>query len=212
MGQQMPQLKTSMKTRIGVIATFLMFIACPFALAQRGGVDLAVAEIGRPRYNPPKIDPRRALLMQTTDIQREAFAYCMTATESARKTGRLMGDNSYWYGTHGPYDFSAIYRNKDQLQSAVTAMARAHRQFLMTLSSHQDTALRASLGKLEQLQVVLNLQMSRLEEELTVARPDSHRTSVDVYDLGATVDQWRYEHKKIAKKMGIEKPKAGMGD
>jgi len=81
-----------MKTRIGVIATFLVFIACPFALAQRGGVDLLDAEIGRHGYNPPKIDPRRALFMQTTDIQREAFAYCMTATKAVHKLKGRMPD------------------------------------------------------------------------------------------------------------------------
>lgn len=199
-----------MKRRIGVIAAFLVFASAPFALALHGGggTHFADARIGDTGHGSTKVDPRRALLtqMQATGIQREAFAHCMTATETARKTGRLMGSNSYWNARHGIYDLSAVYRSKPQLQSALTDMAAAHEQFLKALNQDQDTALGPDLSKLEHLHASLDLEMSQLGEELGAVRPDKFRISTSVYEIGKTIDKWHSEHKRIAKKMSISKP------
>lgn len=195
-----------MKMHIGLIATFLVFATAPFALAQHGGAQFSDAGIVYAGHNSTKLDSGRALLMEATGIQREAFAYCMTATEAARKTGRSMGSNSYWNARHGIYDLSAVYRGEPQLQTALTDMATAHEQFLKVLSQDQDTTLEPNLSKLEHLQTGLNLEMSQLNEELTAVRPDKFRVSTGVYEIGKTLDKWHSEHKRIAKKLSISKP------
>ena len=194
-----------MKTRSGFIAMFLVMTVEPFALAQHGGVHLTDAEIGRHENNPTTIDFQRAPLVQATNKQREAFAKCMATTEVAGRTGRSMGDNTYWNGLHGPYNLSAVYRYKDQFESALTEMEAAHRQFLTTLSQDQVTKLKTHLSRLEHLHALLIVQMSRLEKDLKAVRPDSYRTSIEVYDIGTTIDNWHYEHGQIAKKIGIVK-------
>jgi G:T/U-mismatch repair DNA glycosylase len=188
-----------MKMRIGVIATFLMLVIVPFVLAQHGGAHFSGAGIADAGHNSTKLD-------QATGIQREAFAYCMTTADAARKTGRQMGSNSYWNAKHGIYDLNAVYRGKPQLQLALTDMAAAHQQFLKVLSQDQNTALGPNLSRLEQLQTGLNLEMSQLNQELRAVRPDRFRASTSVYEIGKTLDKWRSEHKRIAKKMSISKP------
>jgi adenosylmethionine-8-amino-7-oxononanoate aminotransferase len=130
----------------------------------------------------------------------------MMATETARKTGRSMGSNSYWNARHGFYDLSAVYRGKTQLQSGVTEMAATHQQFLNVLNQEQKTALEPKLNKLQQLQTNLNLEMSQLDEELMATRPDKFRASTSVYEIGRTLDKWHSEHKRIAKRISISKP------
>jgi hypothetical protein len=197
-----------MKSKIEVIATFLLLATAPFALAQRegGGVHFSGAGFMSSGHDSTKIDSRRASVMEATGIQREAFASCMMATETVRKTGRSMGSNSYWNARHGIYDLSAVYRSKPQLQSALTDMAAAHEQFLKVLSQDQDTALGPDLSKLEHLHASLDLEMSQLGEELEAVRPDKFRISTSVYEIGKTIDKWHSEHKRIAKKMSISKP------
>ena len=101
------------------------------------------------------------------------------------------------------YDLDAVYRKKDQLQSALAGMATAHQQFLEVLSPEQTTELRPTLSKLERLQGDLNLQMSQLNEQLAASRPDSFRVSTGLYGIGKTVDKWRSQHRKIGKEMSI---------
>jgi hypothetical protein len=101
------------------------------------------------------------------------------------------------------YDLKAVYRKKDQFQSALAGMTAVHQQFLEVLSQNQATELGPNLSKLERLQGDLNSQMSQLNEELTAARPDSFRVSTRLYGIGKTIDKWRSQHRKIAKEMGI---------
>jgi len=188
-----------MKMRIKVVALFLAFATVPFSLARQGGAHFSSAAMSDAGHNLAKLD-------QPTGIQREAFALCMTTTEAARKMGRQMGSNSYWNAKHGIYDLSAVYRNMPQLQPALTDMAAAHQRFLKVLSQDQDAALGPDLSRLELLQTSLNLEMSQLDEELIVVRPNKFQISTSVYEIGKTIDKWHSEHKKIAKKMGISKP------
>lgn len=193
-----------MKTRIGVIATFLVFATAPFALAQYGreGIHLQDVAFNRGARHSVTVD------MRATDIQREAFVYCMSATEAAHKLmGRMPQEGSYWHGTrHGAYDVSAVSGKRDQLQSDLNGMIAAHRQFLQALTQDQDMELGPNLGKLEQLQADLDLEMSQLDGELLVAKPEAFRVSTNVYTIGKTINKWRSEHEKIAKKMGISEP------
>ena len=204
-----------MTRRTGVIATFLLFAAAPIALAQFGGegVHLKGAGFEHGARNSETADTQQALLIiKATDMQREALAYCMTATDAAHKlTGRLDEDASYWHGRHGGYDIGAVSEKKDQLQSALTEMATAHQQFLQSLSQDQDTELEPNLGRLEHLQRDLKFEMSQLDEELIAARPDSFDIYLNVHRLGKTIGKWGSEHKRIAKKMSISKPQAGKG-
>lgn len=197
-----------MKTRIGVIATLLVFATAPFALAQRGGAGIHLQGVGfdRGARHSVTVDTQQAILLRATDIQREAFVYCMSATEAAHKLiSQMPQDNSYWHGRHGGYDLSAVTGTKDQLQSALTEMTTVHQQFLQALSPDQGTELRPDLIMLEHLQADLNFEMSQLDEELMATRPDPFRVSATVHKIGKTINEWRSEHKRIAKKMGISK-------
>ncbi len=197
-----------MTRRIGVIATFLVFATAPFALAQyRGeGVHLQGVGFDRGARNSATADTQRALLLRATDIQRETFMYCMSATDAAHKLiSQMPQDNSYWHGRHGGYDLSAVTGTKDQLQSALTEMTTVHQQFLQVLSQDQDAELGPDLSMLKHLQVDLNFEMSQLNEEMMAARPDPFRVSATVHGIGKTINEWRSEHKRIAKKMGMSK-------
>ena len=197
-----------MKTRIGVLATFLVFATAPFVLAQGGGVHFSSVLMGHTGHDSTTIESQRALLMSATDIQREVFAYCMTATKTAHKLmGRMPDQGGHWrVRRNGPYHLSAVSEKRDQLESALADMATAHQRFLQVLSQEQDTELGPNLSKLEQLQADLNLEMPQLDKELGAAMPDSFRVSTNIYSIGKTINKWSSEHKKIAKKMSISKP------
>ncbi len=188
---------------IRLTATFLAFAAAPLALARPGGAHFTGAGIVDTRDNLTMIDPQQSLSMRASDVQRQAFAQCMSVTEAARLAGRLVGDKSYWHGKRGRFDLGAVYRGKPQLQLALTDMTAAHQQFLGILSQDQDTMLGPDLRHLEQLQTSLNLEMSQLNEEMRAVRSDKFRVSTSVYEIGHTMDKWRSEHKRIAKKMRI---------
>ncbi len=196
-----------MKTRVGIIATFLMFTTAPFALAQRGGgVNSSNAGIGHTGHDSTMVDSQRDPRMQVTDVQREAFSNCMTASKAVRKlVGRMPQDASYWKGRPRGYDFSAVSGKKGELQLALTDMTTAHQQFLQSLSKDQDTELGPNLSKLEHLQADLNLHLSQLDEELIAARPNSFSVAANVRGIGKMINKWRSEHKRIAKKMSISK-------
>lgn len=192
-----------MRKMMKVLVTLLLCTAS-FALAQRGGDGLH--SVGHAGHDSAAAETRRALALEATDQEREAFAHCVAATEAARETGRSVGDNNYWnswHNRHMGYDLDAVYRKKAQLQSAIAGMATAHLQFLEALSQDQTIELMPNLSKLERLQGDLNLQMSQLDEELTAARPDSFRVSTRLYGIGKTIDKWRSQHRKIAKEMSI---------
>jgi len=192
-----------MKKMMKVLATLLLSGTVSLALAQRGG---GIHSFGHAGHDSATIDSRRSLVPQTTDDERETFAHCMAATEAARDTGRSVGDNTYWNSwrsRHLGYDLDAVYEKKDQLQSDLGRMATAHQQFLEALNQDQTTELRTNLSKLERLQGDLNLQMSRLNEELAAAGTDSFRVSTRLYAIGKTIDKWRSLHRKIAKEMSI---------
>ncbi len=159
------------------------------------------------------IESQRTFLMPATDIQREAFADCMTATKATHKLiDRMPDQGSYWrVRRNGPYDLSVASSKREQLESALNDMAAAHRQFLQTLSQEQDAELGPNLSKLELLQVDLNLEMPQLDRELGSARPDSFRVSTNVYRIGKTINKWHSQHKQIAKKLSISKSYAMMG-
>ena len=192
-----------MKKMMKVLVTLLLSTAS-FALAQRGGGGLH--SFGHAGHDSAAAETWRALALEATDQEREAFAHCVAATEAARETGRSLGDNNYWNSwryRHLGYDLDAVYRKKVQLQSAIAGMGTAHQQFLEVLSQDQTIELMPNLSKLERLQGDLNLQMSQLNEELTAARPDSFRVSTRLYGIGKTIDKWRSQHRKIAKEMSI---------
>ncbi len=197
-----------MKTRIGVLATFLVFTTASFALAQRGGAQFSGAGIDHIGHDLTMIESRPDLLIPATDVQREAFAYCMTATKAAHKLMDGMPDQgSYWrVRRNGPYRVSAVSEKRDQLESALADMQTAHQRFLLLLSQEQGTELGPNLNKLEQLQADLDLEMPQLDRELGAARPDSFRVSTNVYRIGKTIDKWHAQHKRIAKKLSISKP------
>ncbi len=197
-----------MKTRIGVLATFLVFTTAPFALTQRGGAHFSGFWMGHTLHSSTTIESQRVLLMPATDIQREALAYCMAATKAAhRLIGRMPDQGSYWrVRRNGPYDLRAASAKREQLESALNDMAAAHRQFLQTLSQEQDAELGSNLSRLEQLQADLNLEMPQLDKELGSARPDSFRVSTNIYRIGKTINKWHSQHKKIAKRLSISKP------
>lgn len=200
--------KLPMKTRIGVFVTFLVFTTAPFALTQRGGAHFSGFWMGHTGDDSTTIESQRALLMPATDIQREAFAYCMTTIKAVHKLiGRMPDQGSYWrVRRNGPYDLSAASAKREQLESALNDMAAAHRQFLQTLSQEQDAELGPNLSKLEQLRADLNLEMPQLDKELGSARPDSFRVSTNIFRIGRTINKWHSQHKKIAKKLSISKP------
>ncbi len=185
-----------------MIATFLVFATAPFALAQYRGEGIHLQGVGFDRGARHSVTAD----MRATDIQREAFVYCMTATEAAQKLiGQMPQDTSYWHGRHRGYDLSAVSGTKDQLQSALTEMTTVHQQFLQALSPDQDTELGPDIILLEHLQTDLNFKMSQLDEELMATRPDSFRVSATVHGIEKTINKWRFEHKRIAKKMGMSK-------
>lgn len=192
------------KEKVRVFATLLLSATASLALAQRGGG--GIDSFGHAGHNSTTVDSRRTLTLRATDNQREAFAHCMAATEAARETGRSVGDNTYWNSwryRHVGYDLDAVYRKKDQFQSALADMTAAHRQFLQVLSEEQATELRPNLNKLERLQGQLSSQISQLDDELTAVKPDSFRVSTRLYGMGKTIDKWRSQHRKIAKEMSI---------
>lgn len=84
-------------------------------------------------------------------------------------------------------------------------MTTVHEQFLQLINQGQQTELAPNFSRLVQLQADLASEMSRLDEELTGARPDSFRVSTNVYRIGKTINKWRSEHKKMGKKLGIAK-------
>jgi hypothetical protein len=193
-----------MKKMMKVFATLALSAAASFALAQRGGG--GIHSFGHAGHDFATADSRRALVLESTEEEREAFAHCMAAMEAARKTGRLMGDSNYWDSwryRHLGYDLNAVYRSKDELQLALAGMVTAHQQFLEALSQEQTTELMPNLSRLEQLQGELNSQMSQLNEELTAAKPDSFHVSTRLYGIGKTIDKWRSQHRNIAKEMSI---------
>ncbi len=193
-----------MKKMMKVFATLALSAAASFALAQRGGG--GINSFGHAVHDSATADSRRSLVLQATEEEREAFAHCAATIEAARQTGRSLGDNNYWDSwryRHLGYDLDAVYRKKDQLQSALVGMTVVHQQFLEVLNQDQATELRPDLNKLERLQSDLNLQTSQLNEELMAAKPDSFRVSTKLYGIGKTIDKWRSQHKKIAKEMSI---------
>ncbi len=196
-----------MKTRIVVLATFLVFTTAHLALAQRGEAHFSGALMGHTGDDSTTIESQRTLLMPATDIQREAFAYCMTAIKAAHELiSRMPDQGSYWrVRRNGPYDLSAASAKREQLESALNDMAAAHRQFLRTLSQEQDAELGPNLSKLEQLQADLNLEMPQLDKELASSRPDSFLVSTNIYRIGTTINKWYSQHRKIAKKLSIAK-------
>ena len=191
-----------MKTRIGMITAFLVFATVPFALAQYRGEGVHRQDVGFGRGARHSV----TVYMRATDIQRETFMYCMSATDAAHKLiSQMPQDNSYWHGRHEGYDLSAVTGTKDQLQSAVTEMTTVHQQFLQVLSQDQDAELGPDISMLKHLQVDLNFEMSQLNEEMMAARPDPFRVSATVHGIGKTINEWRSEHKRIAKKLGMSK-------
>lgn len=193
-----------MKNTMNVFAILLVSAIAPFALAQRGGG--AIHSFGHSGHVSAVVDSRQGLALRATDIQRDAFARCVAATETVRKTGRLMGDSNYWNSwryRHLGYDLGAVSARMDQFQAALTEMATAHAQFLQELDPDQKAELSPNLDRLERLQSELNSQMSQLDREVTADRPDSFRVSTRVYEIGKTIDKWRSQHKEIAKEMSI---------
>lgn len=197
----------SMKTRVAVLAIFLVFTTAPFALAQRGEAHFSGSWMGHTGDDSTMVGSQRVLLMPAMDIQREAFAYCMTATKAAHKLiGRMPDQGSYWrVRRNGPYDLSAASAKREQLESSLNDMVAAHRHFLQTLSQEQDAELGSNLSNLEQLQADLDLEMPQLDKELGSTRPDSFLVSRSIYRIGKTINKWHSQHKKIAKKLGVSK-------
>ncbi len=111
-----------MKTKIGVLATFLVFTTARFAIAQRG--ESHFPGIGHSGHGSTAIEIQGDLLMPATDLQREAFAYCMAATKAAHKLmGRMPDQGGYWrIRRNGSYDVSAASEKRDQLQSALAGI------------------------------------------------------------------------------------------
>ena len=195
-----------MKNILKVFAALLLSAIASLALAQRGGDGI---HSFRNRGNDSATtDSQRALVLQATDDEREAFANCMAATEAARKAGRSLGDQdnwNSWRSRHVGYNLNAVYARKDQLQSALANMTAVHQGFLEVLNKDQTTELGRKLSKLEGLQVELTLQMAQLNEELAAVKPDPFRVSTRLYGIGKTIDKWHSQHRKIAKEMNIQR-------
>ncbi len=195
-----------MKTILKAFAVLLLPAIASLAFAQRGeGGIYSFRHMG---HDSVTTDSQRALVLQATNDEREAFANCMAATEAARKTGRSLGDQDYWNSwryRHVGYNLSAVYARKDELQSAIANMTAAHRGFLEVLNKDQTTELGPKLSKFDGLQGELTLQIAHLTEELAVVRPDPFRVSTRLYGVGKTIDKWRSQHRKIAKEMNIQR-------
>ena len=195
-----------MKNILKVFAALLLSAVASLALAQRGGDGMhSFRNTGN---NSATADSQRALGLQATEDEREAFANCMAATEAARKTGRSLGDQDYWNSwryRHVGYNLNAVYAKKDQLQSALANMTTAHQEFLEVLNKDRTSELGQRLSQLEGLQGELSLQIAQLNIELAAVRPDSFRVSTRLYAIGKTIDKWLSLHRKIAKEMNIQR-------
>jgi hypothetical protein len=187
-----------MKTRNQVLVTLFLFATAPFTLAQHGG-GMHFPSAGH-ASDSLTADSQRMLLLRASEDQRMAFAKCVQANARVRKVvDKMTGPGTRWR-----YDARVFPGQNEELQIAVKDMTAAHEQFRQALTEAQEKELRKHFDKLEQLQVGMNSQMARLDDELTVREPDSRRIYSEAHKVKETADKWQSEHKKIAKAMSIK--------
>ena len=137
--------------------------------------------------------------MRAGDEQRMAFGMCANAGRSVHK----IADQMVGPGTRWRYNDKIFPEQKERLQIALAVMTAAHEQFRQTLGDAQAEELGKRLAKLDRLQNELRRWMSRLDDELTINKPDSRHVYAYTHKIKEIADKWRSEHKKIAKEMSI---------
>lgn len=185
-----------MRRLTALLAALLSLAAAPRVLAQHGsGTHSPV-----PGHDSSATDSRRTLVMQASDDQRLALAMCTNAGESVRKiTDEMVGPGTRWR-----YDDKVFRAQQERLRIALAVLAASHEQFHRTLGDEQAKDLEKRLDKLDRLHREVLQAMARLDEALTDKRPDPRHVYADAHKIKEFADQWRSEHKKIAKEMGIQ--------
>lgn len=191
-----------MKPMKQVLATLLLGVLAPIALAQHGGHGASAPSdggYGNAGGDSSMRDFQRALMLQATDEQREAFSNCFEATARVRiLANQIVGSGSGWR-----YDAAIFPGQKEQLQAALAQMGDAHHHFRHSLSKAQEKELGKSLGKLDRYDVELGSRIAQLDRELGTNKPDPKRLYKDARKIQEVAEKWRSEHRTIGKAMGI---------
>lgn len=190
-----------MKTTMKAILAFLLLASASLAPAQRGGT----MHIGWPHRSADVSDQTPS----ATADQRAALSKCMQVTERLRSAiGRMPRIGSPWSRSRLTYtsrDLSAFSDLREQFEAALSDLATTHREFQKELTDDQASELMRHLKKLDRIEAKMNAGAAELDHDLETAKPGpaSPNLSWDVNSIKRATDQWRSEHRKIAKEMGI---------
>ena len=82
-------------------------------------------------------------------------------------------------------------------------MIEVERQFLETLSYDQAEALNKNLTEIGHPHSELYVRIAQIDTEWASSKPDEQNIAVSVYEIRKIADEWRSEHKQMARAMSL---------
>ena len=128
-----------------------------------------------------------------TQQQRDQIRSCDKMADGIRKQAKEMAQAS-------KKGFKADEANKqrNQIRDQFQTMEQQHNQLMNSLDGAQNQAWQEQIKNMNEFHQQLNLQMQKMDGELSSADPDSKRIRESAQEMERIMNNWRKEYRTLS--------------
>lgn len=131
--------------------------------------------------------------IHTTQQQREQIRSCDSMADGIRKQAREMAQAS-----RKGFNADEAGKQRNRIQDQIRAMELEHKQLMNGLDGAQNQAWQEQIKNMNSFRQQLNLQLRKMDGELSAANPDSKRIRESAQEVERIMNNWRKEYKTIS--------------